>query len=190
MLPCGLILASINWQFAKLNQAETAALREDTKMRHVLIVDDDTHLLQAFTKYLPRMSHNLIVNACESSLKALELVEKTDFDTIVLDIKMPEMDGLSLLREIRKIRPLTPVLVITGYYGDYVQALEALRGGATDFIHKPMEWDQFVACLEVAMQSYQAIKEKEEERLSLGHSVQELEKLLRDQTCKPYTDRG
>ena len=159
-------------------------------MRHVLIVDDDRTLLQAFTKYLPRMSHNLIVNACDSSLKALELVEKTDFDTIVVDIKMPELDGLSLLREIRKIRPLTPVLVITGYYGDYSQALEALRGGATDFIHKPMEWDQFVACLEVAMQSYQAIKEKEEERLSLGHSVQELEKLLRNQSSKPYADRG
>ena len=160
---------------------------EDTKMlqAHVLVVDDDTTLLQAFQKYLPRLSHNLIVHTCDSSLKALGMVEQTDFDAIVVDIKMPELDGLTLLREIRKVRPATPVLVITGYYGSYADALEALRAGATDFIHKPMEWDHFVAALEAAIQSYQAVKAKEEQRLSLERRVQELEKLVREQTTKP-----
>src|SRR6184192_2098476 len=105
---------------------------------HVLVVDDDVVLLEAFEKYLPRLTDNLIVHTCESSLKALRLVNQTDFDAIVVDIKMPELDGLELLRQIRKIRPVTPVLLITGYYGSYPEALEALRAGATDFIHKPM----------------------------------------------------
>ena len=147
---------------------------------HVLVVDDDVVLLEAFEKYLPRLTDNLIVHTCESSLKALRLVNQTDFDAIVVDIKMPELDGLGLLRQIRKIRPATPVLVITGYYGSYAEALEALRAGATDFIHKPMEWVHFVTSLEAAIQSYQAIKEKEVQRLSLDLRVQELEQLVRD----------
>jgi DNA-binding NtrC family response regulator len=152
---------------------------------HVLVVDDDTTLLQAFKKSLPRLSPNLIVYTCESSLKALGWVEKFDFDAIVVDIKMPELDGLTLLREIRKIRPNTPVLVITGYFGNYWEALEALRAGATDFIHKPMEWDQFVASLEVAIQRYQAMKQAEQLKLSLERRVYELEQLVREQTPKP-----
>jgi two-component system nitrogen regulation response regulator NtrX len=147
---------------------------------HVLVVDDDVVLLEAFEKYLPRLTDNLIVHTCESSLKALRLVNQTDFDAIVVDIKMPELDGLELLRQIRKIRPATPVLVITGYYGSYAEALEALRAGATDFIHKPMEWEHFVTSLEAAIQSYQAIKEKEVQRVSLELRVQELEQLVRD----------
>ena len=69
---------------------------------HVLVVDDDVTLLQAFEKYLPRLTDNLIVHTCESSLKALGWVNQTDFDAIVVDIKMPELDGLGLLRQIRK----------------------------------------------------------------------------------------
>ena len=147
---------------------------------HVLVVDDDVVLLQAFEKYLPRLTDNLIVHTCESSLKALGLVDKTDFDAIVVDIQMPELDGLGLLRQIRKIRPATPVLVITGYYGSYVEALEALRAGATDFIHKPMEWEHFVTSLSCAIESYKALKEKEVQRVSLELRVLELEQLLRD----------
>jgi len=158
------------------------ALDWDTTMlaAHVLVVDDDVILLQAFEKYLPRLADNLIVHTCESSLKALRLVNQTDFDAIVVDIKMPELDGLELLRQIRKTRPATPVLVITGYYGSYGEVLEALRAGATDFIHKPMEWEHFVTSLEVAIQSYQAIKEKETQRVSLELRLQELEQLVRD----------
>jgi len=57
-----------------------------------------------------------------------------------------------------------------------------LRAGATDFIHKPMEWEHFVTSLEVAIESYKAIKEKEELKMSLELRVQELEQLLRDQS--------
>jgi DNA-binding NtrC family response regulator len=147
-------------------------------MRHVLIVDDDTTLLEGFQKYLPQLSENLVVHTCNSSPKAIGLVEETDFDAIVVDIKMPEMDGLKLLRKIRRIRPVTPVLVVTGYYGSYSDALEALRAGATDFIHKPMEWDHFVVSLDVAIQRYRAVKEKEEQKLCLERRVLELELLL------------
>jgi len=147
-------------------------------MRHVLVVDDDKTLLQGFQKYLPRLTESLVVHTCDSSPTAIGFVEQTDFDAIVVDIKMPEMDGLKLLRKIRRIRPVTPVLIISGYYGSYSDALEALRAGATDFIQKPMEWDHFVVSLDVAIQSYRALKEKEEQRLSLERRVLELEILL------------
>src|SRR6185312_9331024 len=71
----------------------------------------------------------------------------TDYDAIVSDIKMPGMDGLALLQEIRELRPTTPTLMITGH-GERDLAVQALRGGAYDFVQKPIDRDYFVAVLE------------------------------------------
>lgn len=161
--------------------------RENTKSQ-VLVVDDDRVLLASFEKYLPRLNHNLAVGICDSSLQALTLVMMKDYDAIVVDIKMPEMDGLALLREIRKIRPDTPVFLITGYYGSYDQAIEALRGGATDFIHKPMEWEHFISSLELAIQDYQLKRQINRERVTLERRVQELEQLLHQKSTSAGTD--
>src|SRR5947207_6188383 len=70
---------------------------------------------------------------------ALPIFDRTaarDYDAIVADIKMPGMDGLELLTEIRTRRPDTPTLMITGH-GENDLVVGALRGGACDFIHKP-----------------------------------------------------
>lgn len=153
----------------------------------VLVVDDDVILLQTFAQCLPLRNNNLIVRTCHSSLQALDLVEGTDFDAIVVDLKMPGLDGLALLREIREIRPATPVFIITGYYGSYTDAVEALRAGATDFIHKPMDWDHFVMSLQVAIQRYQAMKEREQERLRLEQRVHELAQVIRENGLARYS---
>src|SRR5207249_6457509 len=66
----------------------------------------------------------------------------SDLDAIVTDIRMPGMDGLTLLAEILGRRPDTPTLMITGH-GEYDLALRSLRGGAYDFIQKPIDRDRF-----------------------------------------------
>jgi len=67
---------------------------------------------------------------------------------------MPGMDGLALLVKIQELRQNTPTLLITGH-GDHSLAIQALRGGAYDFIQKPIDRDYFVAALRRAVQTHQ-----------------------------------
>src|SRR5207249_7186436 len=89
-----------------------------------------------------RMSE-VTVETADTATAALDGIASRDYDAIVTDIKMPGMDGLALLAEIRGRRPDTPILIITGH-GEYDLALRALRGGAYDSIQKPLHREDVV----------------------------------------------
>src|SRR2546425_3383662 len=107
---------------------------------HVLIVDDDPALLQALPEALQMRMTGLTVDTAQSGAVALEQIAARDYDAIVTDIKIPGMDGLELLAEIRTHCPDTPTLMITGY-GEHDLVVQALRAGAYDFIRKPIDRD-------------------------------------------------
>jgi PAS domain S-box-containing protein len=92
----------------------------------------------------------------------------------VTDIKMPGMDGLALLGEIRSVRPRTPTPLITGH-GEHDLAVQALRGGAYDFVQKPIDRDYFVASLERAIQLRRLDREVERQRDALERHARVLE---------------
>src|SRR5437867_3370185 len=94
---------------------------------HVLIVDDDIALLQALPEALRLRMSDIKIDTCDTAMAALEKIAVTDYDAIISDIKMPGMDGLALLKEVRIKRPNTPTLLITGH-GEHDLALQALRG--------------------------------------------------------------
>jgi DNA-binding NtrC family response regulator len=120
----------------------------------ILIVDDDTSLLQALPQLVALRMASVQVDTSDSALAALELIQAQDYDAIVSDIKMPGMDGLTLLSRIQELRPETPTLLITGH-GEDELAIQALRGGAYDFIQKPIDRDYVVASLRRAIQTHQ-----------------------------------
>jgi PAS domain S-box-containing protein len=117
----------------------------------ILLVDDDAALLEALPETLRLRADGIDVDTCDSATEALNRIEETDYDVIVTDIKMPGMDGLALLAEIRQRRPDTPTLLITGH-GERDLAVAALRGGAHDLVQKPIDREYFVASLERAIQ--------------------------------------
>jgi two-component system, OmpR family, phosphate regulon sensor histidine kinase PhoR len=140
----------------------------------ILIVDDDPALLEALPQALSLRMEGLQVDTCDSAPPALLKIQETDYDAIVTDVKMPGMDGLALLREIRKIRPSTPTLLITGH-GERELTVEALRGGAYDFIQKPIERDILVAALNRAFDKRRLDREVEEQNLALVRHARVLE---------------
>ena len=101
---------------------------------------------------------------------SLDLIASMEYDAIVTDIKMPGTDGLTLLGEIRTRRPDTPTLVITGH-GDHALAIDALRGGAYDFIQKPIDRDYFVASLRRAIQIAELRRQVKEQQLARAASM-------------------
>src|SRR5438552_19204049 len=103
----------------------------------VLIVDDDLALLEALPEALRLRMGGVTVETADSAAVALERIAAGDYDAIVTDIKMPGMDGLALLAEIRTHWPDTPTLMMTGHGEDELM-VRALRGGAYDFVQKPI----------------------------------------------------
>ncbi|HKN87136.1 MAG TPA: response regulator [Nitrospiraceae bacterium] len=149
----------------------------------ILIVDDDPALLEALPESIRTRMKGIQVDTADSGRQALALIAEVDYDAIVTDIKMPELDGLSVLEKVRQLRPDTPTLLITGH-GERDLTVRALRGGAYDFIEKPIERDHFIASLGRAIQARQLKRQVEEQKQALAHHAEQLEHMVQDRTCE------
>src|SRR5256884_2113553 len=150
-------------------------------MPQILLVDDDAALLQALPQALSLKMDNVQVDTCDSAFEALEQIQNHDYDAIVSDIKMPGMDGLALLEKIKELRPDVPTLLITGH-GERDLAVRALRGGAYDFIQKPIDRDYLVAALQRAIQAHQLRCRVFEQQLALALHAKSLERIVQKRT--------
>ncbi len=147
----------------------------------VLLVDDDATLLRALPEALRLRMAGLTVDTANSGAVALDRITARDYDAIVTDIKIPGMDGLELLAEIRTHRPDTPTLMITGY-GEHDLVVQALRAGAYDFIRKPIDRDYFVASLRRAMEKRALTRRVKGEQLAVERHLNELEAIVEERT--------
>ena len=132
----------------------------DAAMR-VVFVDDDRDLLAAQTQGLEIAGFS--VRSFSEGEGALRHVH-ADFDGVVLsDVRMPGLDGLSLLRRVQAIDSEIPVILLTGH-GDVPMAVQALKDGAYDFISKPFPMDELIASLRRAAQTRQLVLENRQLR--------------------------
>jgi len=117
-------------------------------MKPILVVDDDPQMRSALKEAIHRIGYK--ADVCENGLEAIGRITRTDYALVVTDMKMPGMDGLTLLREIRRRSASQPVLVITGY-GTVENAVETMREGATDYLLKPFSFDALKKAVESVM---------------------------------------
>jgi DNA-binding NtrC family response regulator len=113
----------------------------------VLLVDDETIFTKNMSKLLRNRGYE--INAVNSGDAAIRALEQNPVDVIVLDLKMPGMDGITTLKEIMKLGLFTETLILTGH-GSIDSALEAMKLGAYDYLTKPCEIDELVAKIEAA----------------------------------------
>ncbi len=121
------------------------------------------------------------VNTCDSAQEAVERIGEHEYDAIVSDIKMPGMDGLVLLAKIQELSPDTPTLLITGH-GEHDLAVQALRGGAYDFIQKPIDRDYLIAALQRAIHTHQLRSQVKAQQLTLELHARSLERMVQKRT--------
>lgn len=101
---------------------------------HVLVVDDEGAIRYSVSKTLQRVGYR--VSEASSGEEALELIAEQEFTVVLTDIKMPGIDGVELLRQIKELTPDSSVILMTGY-ASLNTAIEALRLGAHDYLIKP-----------------------------------------------------
>jgi nitrogen regulation protein NR(I) len=116
----------------------------------ILIVDDDHHLRQSFDKLLTQEGHT--VRTVSSGEAALPLMVSGEFDLIIMDVRLPGMDGLQTFRAIRKTEPLLPVIIMTAF-GTTETAIEATKMGAFDYMLKPFNIPEMLALIEKAVEA-------------------------------------
>jgi DNA-binding NtrC family response regulator len=119
------------------------------KGARILLVDDEVD----FTENMSRLLQNrgYVVTAVHSGQDAIEALDHKPYDIMVLDMKMPGMDGISTLREVKRRNLSTATLFLTGH-GAVDTALEAMKLGAYDYLTKPCEIDELVEKIEGAGQ--------------------------------------
>jgi DNA-binding NtrC family response regulator len=110
---------------------------------NVLLVDDEVHFVETITKRLKK--RNFKIQTAFSGMEALQKLEETGDATevVVLDVKMPGMDGIETLSEIKRKFPLKEVIMLTGH-GTISSAIDGMKKGAFDYLLKPCEMDDLV----------------------------------------------
>jgi DNA-binding NtrC family response regulator len=124
---------------------------------NVLLVDDETDFRQTLAKRLAR--RQLQVATAADGASALAHIAQAEVDVVLLDVKMPGMDGIQVLREIKQRRPLVEVIMLTGHASVEV-AIEGMGMGAFDYLMKPMDIDEIVFKLQDAYKNKVLQEEK------------------------------
>ena len=139
----------------------------------ILIADDEKAARHAMKKALEKQKYKLL--EAKDGKEVLEVLKKEDVDLLFLDINMPEMDGFSVMEEIKKL-PSPPLVVFITAYGDEKVAVKAMKMGAYDYIRKPPELDELRLITKNALETVRLSRENQElrEKLSLQEGFREL----------------
>jgi len=123
----------------------------------IMLVDDEERFLSTTQKLLVRKGIDVVTAA--GGAEALEMLRKKRIHVVILDVKMPGMDGIETLKEIKKEFPLVEVIMLTGH-ATVESAIDGLKSGATDYLMKPTEIDDLLAKAEEAFQKRLRMEEK------------------------------
>lgn len=125
--------------------------------KRILLVDDEVDFTTSLSRLL--LVRGYEVEAVNNGNAALRLLGKTPFDAVVLDLKMPGMDGITTLDEIQQLGLFTQTIILTGY-GTEETAERARKMGALDFLSKPMDIEVLLESIESAVHKKSRIERK------------------------------
>ena len=148
-------------------------------MNRILVVDDEPDILRVLSKSLKADGYE--VETAPDGEAALEVYTRTTPQIVITDIKMPGMDGIEVLKEIKHRNEETQVIIITGH-GDIDSAIEALQYGASDFINKPVRDEALAIALKRAQEKIAITRQLKEYTEDLEEKVETATRVLRRQS--------
>ncbi|MFO7989275.1 MAG: response regulator [Thermodesulfobacteriota bacterium] len=126
----------------------------------VLLVDDEKDFLDIMSERME--ARGMTVKTADSADQALKILEKESFDAIVMDFKMPGMDGIQALKNIKTRKPELQIILLTGY-ATVEKTVEAMKIGATDLLEKPADLEALAAKIKQAKAEKMLVVEKQTE---------------------------
>lgn len=121
-------------------------------MQQILIVEDEPAIRRVLVKILTEENSSYKIVEAVNGVDGLQAFNKQEFNLVLCDIKMPRMDGLEVLEEIKKINVDVPVVMISGH-GDLETAVESMKKGAFDYISKPPDLNRLLNTVRIALDS-------------------------------------
>jgi len=141
---------------------ETADAISDVQARtgpSILIMEDDVNLARGLKMILDEQGYN--VDLQNTGHGAMEAMDQADYDLLMADLRLPDIDGMQVVRQVRDTRPGTEVIVMTGYATSEL-AVDAMKLGARDFLAKPFTEEQIKTAINEALEAGAAVAEKTE----------------------------
>lgn len=115
------------------------------KSKHILVIDDEGVICDGCRLVLTDKGY--CVAHCLSGMEGLKAIQTRDFDVILLDMKLADMDGMEILQVLQEKEPLPCVIVMTGY-ATLPNAVQAMKLGAADYLAKPFTDDELISTIE------------------------------------------
>ena len=173
-------------QFPDANTTKDRILLEDKTVQRgkELIVDDEIDIVNTLQAYLSEKGYKTL--GCTSAKGAIDTLKKCDFDILLIDLMMPEMNGIELLKSALKVDPHLIGIIITGK-GTIQSAVDAMKAGAFDYLLKPFEFALLSPILTRAMKVRELGKSEERYRILVDELTHEVGKLQND--CDKPTGR-
>ena len=138
-------------------------------MNRILLIDDEPDIVRVLSMSLKADGYDVI--PANSGVEGIEIFEKEKPEIVLTDIKMPGMDGIEVLKQVKSIEPESEVIIITGH-GDIDNTIEALQYGASDFINKPVRDEALTIALKRAREKLEIKKQLQEYTHDLENKVE------------------
>ena len=142
----------------------------------LLLVDDEEQFVEALSERLSMRDYDVTTSLTGED--AIEKIKNYNFDVVILDVRLPGIEGTEVLREIKSLKPLTEVIMLTGH-GTVEMAIEGMKLGAFDFLMKPCETEDLTAKIDKAHDR----KAEQEDRIraaKISHSASSPRSILND----------
>lgn len=149
----------MTWQFTNMQNMQNiepvktlnrkTLIPQIMKNHRILIVDDDKDLLTSLEYLFEKKGYSVIT--ANSGKNAIKLFKENETDVVITDIKMPKMDGLTLIKELRNINSNVPIIIFTGY-ADVDNTICSLNMGVFDFLTKPCDNDTLLNAIKRAVE--------------------------------------
>jgi DNA-binding response OmpR family regulator len=155
---------------------------EDPARPRILIMEDETSLAEGLKMVLSELGCR--VSVADTGMRALGSLTGRNYDLMVADLRLPDMDGMEVLRLIKETKPETEVIVITGY-ASVVSAVESMKLGALDYLPKPFTEDEFKSAVQKAIK----VKKEAAAEEKIAPAVTEQDRLIQRREVIRVLDR-
>jgi len=146
----------------------------------ILVVDDEELMRYLVVSYLSKLGHSCLTAV--DGADALDKIKKNKIDAVITDIRLPNMDGMTLTQEISRQYPGLPIMIMTAFDEEYSEGT-VISAGARDFLRKPFTLDEFAVRLNKMIDDSETIKRMEKEKKAdedLQDLMKELERILKN----------